>query len=583
MREDAGARPAGRGPAWLVLAGVALLVATRLWHPIAGLGNSDIGGILYEADIILDGGVPFRDTVDVKAPGTWFLFAAIFAAFGREIAAVQVVYAGWCLLAAPAVWLAARALYGRASAWPAAAAVLLYLATVGVFDLNYSSWMATPYAWAFAGLIAAVRGGSARLHALAGACAALAVVFKAQAVVLAPVFALVWLWGRRRGEPGATWGAWALWIAGAALGLAPLVLWYAWHGALPAVLAGLFPVEAAREYGSQALHERWWGWRAWWIAWQQLWVFPVQVGLAAAALLGAWWRRREPGDPLAPQLVFYALSVVGCGLGGMRFYVHYLPQCLPALALLAAHPRAWSALRVAWVHAGPDAGPRRWIARALALTLAATALWQLVQVPRGRAARVDHRGNPGARAAGEYIRARTGPADRVQVWGWAAWPVYFWADRRAPSPVFKVLGQVTDYNQNGMFSRSLRTDFKPGPHADTLLAAMRATPPAYFVRSTPFFPGVREDPLLQFAALREIVARDYVLRRRFGRTRVYELRARLGPEELARALRFAAGDRALPRPIDAPPFRWLPGRDAARGDDEIEDDEGDAASSSSSE
>lgn len=239
-----------RGPGLLVLLGVVLLVATRAWHPIPGLGNADIAGILYEADIICDGGVPYRDTLDMKSPGSWFLFAAIFtglgAGFGRSIAAVQLAYTGWMLLAAPAIWLAARALYGRGLA--AGAAVLLYLGAVGWFDLNYSAWMTTPYAWAFACLLLGLRGRW-WWHLLGGLFAAVAVAIKAQAFVLAPCFALVWWWARRRGEPGATLSAWPLWAAGALLGLAPLLLWYQQQGALGLVIAGLFPFGIAGSTG----------------------------------------------------------------------------------------------------------------------------------------------------------------------------------------------------------------------------------------------------------------------------------------------------------------------------------------------
>ena len=69
--------------------------------------------------------------------------------------------------------------------------MLLYLAAIGCFDLNYSAWMATPYAWAFACLLLGLRGRSG-WHLLAGVFAALAVAIKAQAFVLAPCFALVY-------------------------------------------------------------------------------------------------------------------------------------------------------------------------------------------------------------------------------------------------------------------------------------------------------------------------------------------------------------------------------------------------------
>ncbi len=538
------------GAAALVVLGVLLLLATRAFHPIPGLGNADIAGILYEADIINDGGVPFRDTLDMKAPGTWFLFAAIFRVISREMWAVQAVYTGWCLLAAPALWLAARALYGRgradAGALPAGAAVLLYLGAIGWFDLNYSAWMTTPYAWAFACLIVGLRRDVWWSHLLGGVFAALAVAFKAQAFVLAPTFALVWIWGRWRGEPGARWSAWPLWLLGSLLGLAPWLLWYAQRGALPELISGLFPVQIAREYGQRSVGESWWLWRAGRIPQQLVGVFPLHVALAAAALLGAWFMRRErtplPG-PLLPTLIFFAMSVVGCGVGGLRFYIHYLTQYLPALALLAAHPLVADYLR-----RSVRPGAPRWErlpAAALAITCVVSTAVQVVQIPLGKAARVDHRGNAYARVAGEWIKARTSPEDTVQVWGWAAWSVYYWADRRAPSPVFKVLGQVTDYNQNGMFARSKGTDFRPGPAADMMLAALIAAPPAYFVRAVPFFPGVQEDPLDQWTPLRDLLARQYVQRIRFGKLRVYELRSRMTEKEIKAAERELARGRAL--------------------------------------
>lgn len=528
-----------RGPALLIVLGVALLLATRAWHPISGLGNADIAGILYEADRICEGQVPYVDTLDMKSPGSWFLFAAIFCGpgsawwAGRSIEAVQLAYTGWMLLAAPAIWLAAVCLYGRGLA--AASAVSLYLLAVGCFDLNYSAWLTTPYAWAFAGLLLGLRGRWWG-HLLGGVAAALAVAIKANAFVIAPCFVVVWLWARRRGDAeewrGATLSAWPLWAAGALLGLAPLLLWYQAHGAVGPLLRGLFPLGTAGVYGAAAQAETWWVWRAWKIPLQLVAVFPLHVGLALAAFLGVW-KRREGSPPVVPQCVLFGFSVIGCGVGGMRFYVHYLAQYLPALALLAAHPRAWQYLRRGW---GTAPWRTRWAPALLAAVCGVTALTLLLQIPLGRAVRVDHRGNPRARLVGEYIAARTTPEDTVQVWGWAGWSVYFWADRRAPSPVFKVLGQVTDYNQNGLFSRSTATDFRPGPAADVMLAAFRTAPPAFFVRNASFFPGVKRDPLEMWPEMLEIFKKQYVLRERFGKMRVYELRSRIPADELKRLL-----------------------------------------------
>lgn len=505
----------------LVVAGLLVLVATRAWFPLVGLGNADIAGIFYEADVIVDGGAPYVDTIDMKPPGTFFVVAGIFAALGRGLGGVQAVYAVWAALAGPAIWIAARALYGRRLL--AGGAVALYLGWVGTFDFNYSAWMAPMYAWAFACLIAAIRGGRWWLHLAGGTCAALAMTLKGQAVVLAPVFALVWAWGRRRGEPGATWAAWPLWLVGAGLGLAPLFAWYAARGATAELLAALVPVAEASAYAGRVVPEEWWWWlKAWRVPYQQLRVFPLHSLLVAAVLVGALWRRRVEGGvpkdrfaaPLGPQVILWVMSVVGCGIGGWRFYIHYLPQCLPALALLAVHP-----LGLSWWQTRGRAGG--W----LKVGVVAVSAVLIIRIPLGYA-NIDYRGSKNADKIGAYINERTRPDETIIVWGWAAWATYYYADRRSPSAIFKMLGQVTEYNQNGMFTRSKSTNFKSGPLADRLIADIRRAPPAYIIKTPSFFPGVKRDPMMHWTALRRIFNRMYVFDRKFGRIRVYELKSR---------------------------------------------------------
>lgn len=560
----------------LCAAGLVLYALCRLMLPLRGLGNADIAGILYEADIINDGGLPFVDTVDIKSPGTFFLVAAVFRFLGRELWVLKLAYAAWALLAAPAIWIAARRLHGRGEVGVLATggAVCLYLLSIGMFDFNYSAWMTPAYAWAFACLLLGLRG-RAGMHALAGAFAGLAYLLKSQAVVLAPLFVTLWWWSRRRGEPGATWSAWAWWLVGAALAFAPLVGLYAARGALEPLVAALVPVEVAREYASRIQPKTSWPLVAAWKVPLQMWrAFPLQTLLALAAVVG-FWRERRTGtegqvatgmsgrtdEPIAPQLLLLGWSVVGCGLGGLRYYVHYLTQYLPALALLAAHPAAYR-----WLLRWPGEGARAWLRRAPALFILVSCIgqvaWHLYTIPRGRATRIDHRGNRNAGRAGLYIKQRTRADECIYVWGWSAWSAYYWSDRRACSPLFKALGQVTEYNQNSLITRSRSTDFKPGPAADRLLADLRARPPAFFVRTIPFFPGVRRDPLDQFTELRGLLDAEYLLRERFGRVLVYE---RL--DHIPEKQRAAASKRKIEVPPLPPP---------RPGDEEVEDEASDS-------
>lgn len=590
---------ARRVAAGLCAAGLLLYALARLLHPIVGFGNADIAGILYEADILNDGKLPYHDTADFKSPGTFFLIAAVFRFVGRELWAVKGAYFLWALLAAPAIWIAARALYGKddRGTIAAGAAVLLYLLSIGLFDLNYSAWMTPAYAWAFAAVLVAL-AGRPRLHLAAGLFAGLAFLLKTHALVLAPVFALVWAWSRRRGDPGATWSAWPLWLAGALLALAPLAALYAARGALPALLRGIFPIEEAVAYAGRVDPTVHWIWTAWYrVPIQMYRAFPVQVILGGAAVLAVLLARRAArrgasgqvlGDmspdayPLAPPLILLAWSVVGCGLGGMRFYIHYLTQYLPALALLAAHPAAYR-----WLLQRPERTRRGLVRRAPALfLLGATVVqggWHTIQLARGKATRADHRSSQANQIVGALIRENTRPDECIQVWGWSAWPVYYYSDRRACSPVFKVLGQVTDANQNSMFTRSRATDFKPGPHADALLRSFQDDPPAYFVRTKPFFPGVKQDPLDQFKALKQIIDRDYVLRDKFERIHLYERLDRIPEAERAAAKRKALAQGAMPvfsaetRPASKPARKTSPRPPPPPADDDDDTDTDDAA------
>jgi hypothetical protein len=548
----------------IVAFGIAAFLGVRLAHPVQELGNPDIAGILYSADVIVHGGLPYVDTVDLKSPAPFFLLAGVFRLISREFWAVQLAYAIWILLAGPAMWIAARALYGttRAGKIASAAAVALYLPTAAAFDLNYSEWMATPYVWAFALTLHAVRFGGLGVHLAAGALAAVAFAFKHHAVVLGPAMVGLWGWARWRKHPGAVWWAPLAWGAGALLGFAPLAIPYAARGALPALVHGLIPLGEAARYGSAVvatdppyvlIHR---------VPLQQLRAFPLQIAASAASLLGvvlAFRARKtealststpepsvapEASSPFAPQAVFYLLSIVACGLGGLRFFTHYLVQCLAGIALLAAHPAAWL-----WLTA-----PRNLVRPKALYVLTRVHLLGLFgllavlvgSIPLGHAVLVDNRGAATIAEAGRYIRERTTPDDTIVVWGWAAWGVHYYADRRSPSRIFKMIGQVTTYNDNSRLSRGRSLEFVPGPLADELVRDVREKRPAFIVRANPFFPWTNRDPMESFTELRKILRTEYQLVKSFGKTQLYERVDRIDPSKRSINLRMPVRSR-LPK------------------------------------
>lgn len=513
-------------------AGVFLSFSIRLFSD--HFANSDIAGITYNTDILLDGGLPYRDTVEYKSPGTFFLFAAIFKLAGRSLTAVQVVFAAWLLIGAWAVWVAAVTLYGRTSRpagrLAAAGATALYLLSAAQFEYNYSAWMTPAYAWAFTLLLLGLRRDRWYWHLLAGAVAMLALLLKSQAVVLGLVFPVAWLWARWRGEHGAAWHAPLVWVAGAGCAALPLVILYLSHGALPELAAGAFPVAAAREYAARVPLPFPWYELVWKVLHKAFNAFPLAVALLAAAVVGVLWElRRRRGtetrrsEPILPQVVLLIAAVIATGLGGLRFFGHYFIQYVPGLALVAAHPAAYRLIRGSGV-----ALPGRVFGWVVAVACLAAAIPQGDAILWGRSLGYGSRkSNPRARdvaAASDYIRQRTTSDDRIFVWGWAGWPVYFWADRRSPCPIYKELGVVTTFNTNSTFRlRSRPIMFKPGPAADMLVQSFREHPPAYFVHSDHYekINGDVPGPLAQFKALRTILDRQYTLERVFGGLRVY--------------------------------------------------------------
>jgi len=509
---------ARRRSAVIVALGVVAFLGERLHVLDDEFPNPDIAGIVYNAELLLRGGLPYVDTVEIKPPGAFELAALSIAMLGRSLESLQLVYGLWLLVGAWAVGWAAQAVYaddGATRRESTAIAAMVALVAMGMFSYNYSGWMTPASAIAVGAALRGLRANRLQWSVLAGAGACLAVMTIQRAVVLALVLAIVWLWARRQKLPGARWTAVLAWIVGAlAMALVVAMPWIA-AGRLGTLIAALAPWSVARDYSSASsggltvLPS---------VARQLVVVFWFPLGVVALAGYAAVRERRGGWAPWIPGVAWLLLSIVAAGIGGSRFYLHYLVQYAPALGLLAGHP---ALLRR--VHARD---------RVLAAVLGALVLAQLVEIGRGRGHRYEamarrlQGGRTAAQSAGAHIRERTPASATVMAWGWTAWPIYYWSERRSATRVYKPLGTLTTFNTNTEFGSGAGPVFRPGPIADEVIADFDREPPAYFVYSPSMVDafGARPDPLEQFTELRERLEADYVVEAQYGDLRLMRRR-----------------------------------------------------------
>lgn len=492
---------------WLLTGlGLALFASIRLQLLEDEVPNPDISGILYNADGLLRGELPYLHNAEIKPLGAFYVVAASFEVFGRDLDAMQWVFSAWLLLGLPAL---ALGLPPDASRTDKALSMGVYLYYAGMFTYNYTAWMMPVYAWAFAGIVRSLNGRRWSWAVLGGAASAIAFGFMQRGGVLGVLALILWGLDARRDRP--QWPVLGGWIAGAGLGAALMAAPYLAVGELGVLLEHILPVSLFSSYTGSASGGFFLG--------------LVQVpGLLAStfggalvlAVIGLVLSRRARDHKAVPAAIFVVLSIIGTGLGGGRFYLHYMPQVLPALGVLIGACGLGRCLE------NPEEDSR-WRTGALAGLALVLCGW-VYTVAAGDPHRYEaqarrlQNGKSAAQAAGAHIRARTEPTDTIYAWGWTSWRVYFWADRRAPGRYYKALGLLTTFNTNTAFDAGDDIVFTPGPHSEAFIADFDARPPEYFVISPSFTQtfGARSEPLEAFEALRNRLQRDYRPEAEFG-------------------------------------------------------------------
>jgi 4-amino-4-deoxy-L-arabinose transferase-like glycosyltransferase len=407
---------------WLIaiLALSTLLRLAFLHEPF----DRDEGQYATIAQTILRGGLPYRDAIEIKPPGIFYLYALAISLFGATTESVRMFTALYSMLTAGAVYGVARHLSGaRAGLW----AALLYgvYSTIPLLTANSNSEVflvlpMTAGVWCF---LKAMDDRKRSYLCGAGLCAALAMLIKPVAL---PVVALELLLvpffrsgiGRLKAS-ALDLAAFLFPIAACAL---VTIAYFSLRGGLDDLL--YWTVEFPRRYkdaeifATPTLASVSWHLRS-------VLVVPALLGIPAAVWLAAT-RRTVAG--LLPLLLILAVSVA-IALPGKNF-PHYFFMIIPFLAipggiglvLVTRMPRVPACLALlvvcgACVYSAGKNYPFYTVyspEQVVTASYGTTTFAYSVKVAR-------------------YLREHTRPDDYIFQWGFEP-ELYFLADRRCPNP-----------------------------------------------------------------------------------------------------------------------------------------------------
>lgn len=496
---------------WAVAAAVAL-VCHWLWHAhgirAGGFQNLDVAGIAYNARLLLAGRLPYIDSIEIKPPGAFLLFAPWLALGGMK--AVWLFSVVWAVLTSLGTgWLGALCWGAK---WGPRIAVLhaAGAAVAADGDINYSFWMTLPFVLSAAFSVRAAHSSDMRAARwswfASAAMGTFAVLVRPSALTAVLVFvAAMFPMVRRRAWREVT-AAVVCGLVGVAAVTAVIALPFMRAGNLQAMVHGYVGVRqyanesvssivlaaggrlSATLVGLQCLPDQ----------------LPVYHLLLAVALLPSSnaFRGQETRKWGYLAWVFAAASFVGISLT-LRFFTHDNAPIWPALVVLALRPTGILGQLFVRMERYRHAD----LVGAFTLgVLAPLNNWQSLTWLQRRLHESD--------AQVERLCTRLAPHlsanDTVLAWGWNAWGVYEHCGRWAPGPVYKDLTTVTTPNTNTCNRGYDPPRLKRGPFAARYLQDLKQQRPALILVSD-YYRGLGGDPLDGWFEARHFIRDHYVV------------------------------------------------------------------------
>jgi 4-amino-4-deoxy-L-arabinose transferase-like glycosyltransferase len=476
-----GLRTLRGGASWewtaLVLVTV-LLRLPALTHP----GPIDDEGVYAAvANVLVDGGLPYRDAVERKPPVLFWVYQACFSAAGKSAwPALHALGVLWILGTMLALHLLVRSLFEpRTGRWAALLySIFMTWGTWKCLAFNGELMMNLPLAWA-AVLVLAPRGEGRWHHWLAsfgaGALLGAAVLTKQPAgITIVPLGLYLLLHPSR--SLGARLAHSTLLAAGFAgfIGVVALRLW-TW---------GVFADAVYWAVGDHDIPHGPTSMIFWKLALERslLWFVGGALGLVGLVALSIRSRARAPGLWRGREPEFWAITgavgaaAIGAAWSG-RFYPHYFLQVVPWLCALAAP--ACSHLMAQHARA------RR---TTLAVVFAHAVIYFAINA-------ISFAGMHKPSQLAAWIRSASAAQDKILVWGQSA-AVYTLAGR-SPSTRYITTFPLTGYIFGSPLTRDRGYDTSqrilPGAW-ETLQQELCARPPALIIdteatRAVPRYPA----------------------------------------------------------------------------------------------
>ncbi len=503
----------------VVLFCIAVIAWVRLNTLTDNFGNFDIAGIVYNAEIILDGKLPYKDTAEVKSPFLFFLFALIFKLFGTSLIYVRLVWGVWHLVTCILLIEIGRRLGALASG--ACAAVLLSIYG-SVFGINYTTWIILPATFAIYCYVRADQRENFWWYFVCGIATSISFLVKKPGGIIIFVFIILIILSLIQRKNGSHYKDAVKKVCFLALGsfaaLLPLFGLYAFQGAFWDLVYGLFPervisgVFFAKAVDSKdflILSNSVKGLP------QIFGLFPLAAIMATIPIVLMLVRRSFFDKYGQIAVIWFIISYASVAVTGGRFYNHHTILYLPSLAMLAAHPKGLKEIIADILKLRQNLFKFALIG-IIVLACVCPLSKVLYDIATGRRHFYIQFPPPVGvsetqKYVGEYIRKNTCEEDTIIAWGWMAWPIYHWSGRYSPSTVYKEMGILTDVNTNTSWTKSSPMHFFPSPVADKYLEDVKKKKPAFIIISN-WYPRISDppnEPLYEFKGLLDYIKQNY--------------------------------------------------------------------------